>query len=51
MFDSQTIEMSNHPSCRTNEAPWIDKDKVAMCDSKTSSPSYFRPSANKAVDN
>ena len=31
-FDSQAIETSNNPSCRTNEAPWNETNEVGMHD-------------------
>ena len=49
-FDTQTIEISKSPSCRTNEAPCNETDKVGMHDGKINMPDYFRSSTNQAVD-
>ena len=49
-FNSQTIEMSNNPSCLTNKALQIKTDKVSMHDGKINMPDYFRASVNKAAE-
>ena len=48
--DSQTIEVSNSPHCRTNETPWTDTDKTGMRVGKINMPDDFRSSANKAAE-
>ena len=49
-LDSQTIEASTSPSCRTTRAPWNETDKVHTHDNNTNRPDYFRPNTNKTLD-
>ena len=49
-FNSETIEASNSPSCRTNRAPQNKTDKTNANDTNVNIPSYFRSSINRAAD-
>ena len=49
-LNSQTIETSNNPSCRTNEALEIKKDRADVHDEKINMPDYFRSSTSKVAD-
>ena len=49
-FDSQTIEASNSPNCRTNKTPQNETDKVGAPENNTNMPNYFRSNTNKAAD-
>ena len=49
-LESQTVEASNRPTYRTNEAPLNETDIVGMHDGKIYTSDCFRSSINKVAD-
>ena len=49
-INSQIIEASNNPSCKTSRALWHETDETGTQDNNTNIPDYFGSSTNKAAD-